>query len=268
MTWTTPWMLTWTERLTLFSTLDFIALGLLALAWFWIGWRIENPRPDQPSVSNLMADFRREWMAQMVARSPRIFDSQVIASLRQAAAFFASAAMIALGGGLALVGNTEQLAGVAQDLTLASTPVFVFEIKILASLAFLTNAFLVFVWSHRLFGYCSVLMAAVPNEASDPDAYPRARQAAEINITAARSFNRGLRSTYFALAALAWLAGPLALIAATLVTTAVLFRREFVSQSRAILLESTARFAPVSQPVSQPASQSDARAASQADTKS
>ena len=241
MVWTTPWIHTWTERLTLFSTLDFIALGLLVLAWFWIGWRIENPRPDRPSVSSLMADFRREWMDQMVTRDPRIFDSQVISSLRQAAAFFASAAMLALGGGLALVGNTEQLAGVAQDLTLSSTPVFVFEIKILASLAFLTNAFLVYVWSHRLFGYCSVLMAAVPNAPSDPDAYPRARQAAEINITAARSFNRGLRSTYFALAALAWLAGPMALIAATLVTTAVLFRREFVSQSRAILLESPAR---------------------------
>ncbi len=36
-----------------------------------------------------------------------------------------------------------------------------------------------------------------------------------MNITAARSFNRGLRSIYFALAALAWLLGPVPLLAVT-----------------------------------------------------
>ncbi|TNJ47505.1 DUF599 domain-containing protein [Phaeobacter sp. B1627] len=230
----------WIDRLNLFSTWDFIALTCFGLGWIWIGWRIENPSPKRPSVSFLMANFRREWMQEMVSRNPRIFDSQVIASLRQATAFFASATMLALGAGLALVGNTDQLAGVAQDLALEKTPVFVWEIKILLVLAFLTNAFLGFVWSHRLFGYCSVLMAAVPNEPSDPRAYPRARQAAEINITAARSFNRGLRATYFSLAGLAWLAGPFALITATIITLGVLFRREFISKSRRILMQSEA----------------------------
>ncbi|MFY1709265.1 DUF599 domain-containing protein [Tritonibacter scottomollicae] len=228
----------WLDRLELFSAWDFIALTCFAAGWFWIGWRIENPNPKRPSVSALMADFRREWMKEMVTRSPRIFDSQVISSLRQATAFFASATMLALGAGLALIGNTEQLAGVAQDLALEQTPVFVWEIKIILVLASLTNAFLAFVWSHRLFGYCSVLMAAVPNEASDPRAYPRSRQAAEINITAARSFNRGLRATYFSLAALAWLVGAEALIIATIVTLGVLYRREFISRSRRILMQS------------------------------
>ena len=84
-------------------------------------------------------------------------------------------------------------------------------------------------------------MAAVPNEPSDPRAYPRAQQAAEINITAARSFNRGLRATYFSLAGLAWLAwlvGAEALILATVITLAVLYRREFISRSRRILMQS------------------------------
>lgn len=228
----------WIERLSLFSAWDFISLACYILGWVWIGWRIENPSKSRPSVSLLMADFRREWMKEMVTRSPRIFDSQVISSLRQATAFFASATMLALGAGLALIGNTEQLAGVAQDLALGQTPDFVWEIKILLVLAALTNAFLAFVWSHRLFGYCSVLMAAVPNESSDPRSYPRAQQAAEINITAARSFNRGLRATYFSLAGLAWLVGAEALILATVITLAVLYRREFISRSRRILMQS------------------------------
>ena len=104
-------------------------------------------------------------------------------------------------------------------------------------MALLANALLKFVWSHRLFGYCAIMMAAVPNDYNDPMAAPRARQAAEINITAAKSFNRGLNSIYFALAALGWLIGPLELIAATVLTAGVQLRREFASQSRLVMLE-------------------------------
>ena len=104
-------------------------------------------------------------------------------------------------------------------------------------LLFLANAFLKYVWAHRLFGYCAVLMAAVPNEPDDPTAYPRAAQAAEICVTAARSFNRALRATYFALAAAAWILGPIPLILGTMITMAMLYRREFASQSRTILLD-------------------------------
>ncbi|MEX0301588.1 MAG: DUF599 domain-containing protein [Leisingera sp.] len=226
----------WLDRLTQFSIFDLASLTLLIAGWLWIGWRIENPPAGRLSVSLLMEDFRRDWMRRMVERDPRIFDAQLAGNLRQATAFFASAAMIAIGGGLALIGNTEQLAGVAQDLILDSAPAFVWEVKILVVLLFLSNAFLKFVWAHRLFGYCAVLMAAVPNDPEDALAYPRAAQAAEISITAARSFNRGMRATYFALAAVAWLAGSAALAGAVLITFAVLYRREFASHSRRILL--------------------------------
>ncbi|MDC0658690.1 DUF599 domain-containing protein [Leisingera sp. SS27] len=225
----------WTTRFAQFSYFDLAAVTLLIAGWLWIGWRIENPPSGRPSVSLLMEDFRRDWMKRMVERDPRIFDAQLAGNLRQATAFFASAAMIAIGGGLALIGNTEQLAGVAEDLIQDSAPAFVWEVKILVVLLLLSNAFLKFVWSHRLFGYCAVLMAAVPNDPAHDLAYPRAAQAAEISITAARSFNRGMRSTYFALAAVAWLAGALPLGAAALITIAVLYRREFASNSRRIL---------------------------------
>lgn len=227
----------WTERLNLFSPFDLAALALLLGSWIWIGWRIENPKPGRPSLSVLMADFRRDWMTQMVTRQPRMFDAQLISNLRQGTTFFASASMIAIGGGLALIGNTDPLAGVVNDLTHSIVPAFVWEIKLLAALLFLSNAFLKHVWAHRLFGYCSVLMAAVPNDPTAELSYPRAAQAAELSITAARSFNRGMRSTYFALAALAWLAGSIALMGATFLTFFMLYRREFSSQSRSILLQ-------------------------------
>lgn len=155
---------------------------------------------------------------------------------RQGTAFFASASMIAIGGAFALFGNAEEVAGLGNDLTLANDPAIMWEIKLVVVMVFLVNAFLKFVWSNRLFGYCAVLMAAVPNDPTDPRATPRADQAAEINITAARSFNRGLRSIYFGMAACAWFFGPLALVTATLFTLGVLWRREFASRSRAALI--------------------------------
>lgn len=225
------------QTIILFSPLDFAAIALLLFGALWIGWRIESPPKGRPSVSSLMAGFRRDWMNQMVSREPRVFDAQLVGNLRQGTAFFASATMIAIGGTLAVVGNTEQLAGLVTDLTHGQAPSIVWEIKMLVVLILLANAFLKFVWSHRLFGYCAVLMAAVPNDISDPRAYPRAKQAAEVNITAARSYNRAMRSVYFALASLAWVLGPIPLIAAVIVTIAVLFRREFASDSRAFLME-------------------------------
>lgn len=173
----------------------------------------------------------------MIERDVRIFDAQTISTLRQGTSFFASTCVIAIGGTLALMGNAEQIAGVAEDLTDARAPVIVWELKLLVIVLFLTNAFLKFVWSNRLFGYCSVVVGAAPNEPDHPNGPSFAHKAAELNIAAARSFNRGLRAIYFGLATVAWLAGPAALIAATIVTFIVIWRREFASQSRKVLLE-------------------------------
>ncbi|MFK7744952.1 MAG: DUF599 domain-containing protein [Roseobacter sp.] len=229
--------MTMVDRIELFTSFDLAALGLLFLLWVGIGWRVEHASTRHPSTSMLMAGYRRAWMREMVTRQPRIFDAQILGTLRQGTAFFASTCVIALGGTLALIGNADRLAGVAVDITLADHPAIVWEIKLMVVAILLTNAFLKFVWANRLFGYCSVLMAAVPNDVEHEKAYHRADQAGEINITAARSFNRGLRSIYFALAAAAWLIGPLALTLAVLATFVVVWRREFASHSRKILLD-------------------------------
>ena len=230
--------MTWFDRISLFSTLDFATVGVLFAAWFFIGFAIENPSPARPSTSQVMALYRREWMANMAERDNRIFDAQIMNGLRQGTAFFASATMITIGGIFAMIGNADRFVGLANDLTLSTDPQVVWEIKLFVVLFFVTNAFLKFVWSHRLFGYCAIVMAAVPIDPSDPNAHKRASQAGDINITAARSYNRGLRSVYFAICSLSWLVGSLALLGATVITVAVLWRREFLSQSRATLLQS------------------------------
>jgi len=219
-----------------FTLLDELGLLLLILCWFATGWLSEHPPAWRPSVSLLMKTYRYRWMTEFLTRQPRIFDASVIDNLRQGTAFFASTSVIAIGGGVAMISNADLLQGLAADLTIGAE-VTQIRFKLLVVLAFLANALLKFVWSHRLFGYCAIMMAAVPNDHTDPVAVERAARTAEINITAAKSFNRGLHSIYFALAALVWLIGPNALIGATLITAGVQLRREFASHSRAVMLQ-------------------------------
>lgn len=224
----------WPSLLSDLTLADALSLGFFLAGWFAIGWFTEHPPAGRPSVSRLMQDYRRDWMVQFVTRQPRIFDATIVDSLRQGISFLVSACLIAVGGGVALIGNADQLQGLATDLSLSAASVT--RAKLLLVVLCVTNAMLKLVWAHRLFGYCAILMAAVPNDPSDPAALPRALQAAEINIHGARNFNKGLRSIYFALGALGWLLGPAGFAAATAATLYVSWRREFASRSREVLL--------------------------------
>ncbi|MBU2358835.1 MAG: DUF599 domain-containing protein [Alphaproteobacteria bacterium] len=223
-------------HLAALGALDIIALTLIIGAWLILGWLIEHPRPHRPSVTVLVAQRRRDWMKVFVTRDPRIFDSQILSSLRQGTSFFASTSIFAIGGVLALIGNTDPLRGVAAEVMVVETPALIWQIKLGLVTLFLVTAFLKFVWSNRVFGYCSVVMAAVPQDPDHPDAYPLAAQAGELNVRAAMNFNRGLRAMYFALGALAWLIGAWAMILATLIVGWTIWSREFASLPRRILL--------------------------------
>jgi uncharacterized membrane protein len=160
-----------------------------------------------------------------------------MASLRQGTSFFASTCLLAVGGVLALIGNVDPLRGVAEDIAMVQSPTVIWQIKLGLVLLLLSNGFLKFVWANRVFGYCSVMMAAVPNDPKDLMAQPMAAKAAELNVRAAMNFNRGLRSMYFALGALAWLAGPVPLMVAVALTAWVVWSREFASVPRAIIMD-------------------------------
>ena len=225
------------ETLPLLSHGDYAALAVLILAWAGITWLIERRSASKPSVTVLMERYRHDWMRAMAARENRGFDATILSNLRQGTAFFASGSLIALGGVLAIAGRADQLQVLAAQLNVLSQGGAVWQLKLVVAALLLTHGFLKFVWSNRLFGYCSVMMAAMPEGAEDPAARTRARQAAEINCRAAAHLNRGLRSVYYALTVLAWLMGWAALIAAVLAATWVLWHREFASSSRAVLLE-------------------------------
>lgn len=224
--------------LQLLTLPDWAALFFLAVSMAGATLIVEHPPASRPSTHRLMARYRIVWMLEMADRDVRIFDAQVMATLRQGATFFASTTLIAVGGGAAVLGQADRLEMVAADFDPAlSAPLIVWEAKILLIMLLLGMAFLKFVWSIRLFGYTAVMMAAMPNDGHSENARLRAIRAGEVQVLADRSFTRGLRATYFALAAFAWFFGPWALIGATCVTLCVIARREFASRTRALILE-------------------------------
>lgn len=221
-----------------FTLWDTAALLVFVLCWLGIGVVTEHPPKSRPSTHILMDRFRLNWMREMALRDVRIFDSQVANGLRQGTAFFASATLLAVGGGAAAITQAETVALITDDLApelmVSRTTI---EAKMLAVTLLFTLAFLKFVWAHRLLGYVATVMAATPSAERADAALKTAEKAGKLANTAVRSFNRGLRNVYFALALLAWMLGAVPLLVATLFATMTVARREFASESRAALLD-------------------------------
>lgn len=217
---------------------DWLAVAWLFAAMAGLTWWIEvGPRAHE-SVASLMMEQRRAWMRVAAGRDGRIFDASLLSSLQGGASFLASACMIAVGGVVALLGRAEDLATVAQDVAgAAAASRALWEARLLLLLGLLTYGFFKFAWAQRLFGYQAVLLGAIPEVKSADEAarLKAADKAAAVNITAARSFNRGLRGVYFTLGALGWFFGAGGLFLSTIVVGWAIYRREFRSSSRAAI---------------------------------
>jgi len=104
----------------------------------------------------------------------------------------------------------------------------------LSLLAFIfVLSFFQFTWSMRQYGFLNVMIGATPFDPSDKNenltAY--AKQMAIVQDQAAHSYNYGLRSYYFALAAMCWFFHPFLLVIMSLWVVYTLYTREFNSKA-------------------------------------
>mgnify|MGYP002652871611 CR=1 FL=1 len=97
----------------------------------------------------------------------------------------------------------------------------------------LTRGFLDFIWALRQMNYTLALIGAAPEDERENTAFGEA--AANLINPALSSFSQGVRGYYFALAAAAWLFGPLWLAAGVFSAFALLlWRQEASPAARAI----------------------------------
>ncbi|MFN3546410.1 MAG: DUF599 domain-containing protein [Mesorhizobium sp.] len=222
-----------------FQWTDASAFAVFILLWALFSQATSGRFVRRKSLTQLMNAHREEWMRTMARRELRMIDTGIMLGLQQGTAFFASSALLALGGCFALLQSSDTVLMLLADLPLAGTPDRpVYEIKVLGLMTVLAYAFFKFAWAYRLFNYCSILIGGVPM-AKDAEQAPldaAAARAGRMNVIAGRHFNSGLRGLFFAISYLGWFVGPAVLVMTTLLVLVVLVRRQFFSTARAALL--------------------------------
>lgn len=218
-----------------FSPLDLAALALFVSAWILYAAFLEWTTHARNGLNARMDAFRDAWMQRMLERDMRMLDGQIMASLQNGAAFFASTSLLAIGGALTLVRSPDELLAVISTLPLsAPTTRIQWELKTMGLVVIFVYAFFKFAWCYRLYNYVAIMIGAMPpaTQKDAPDAQMHAERTARLCESAGRHFNRGQRAFFFALGYLGWFVSPWLFMATTAAVVAVMWQRQFTSEAR------------------------------------
>jgi len=191
------------------SLFDWIALFVFVVAWLGYGPLIRLVARRSGSLNMDMLAVRDAWMRAMTHREMRLIDSQLMGHSINSASFFASTnlLLIAAVAGI-LFGGENALRGFAA-VGAEAVPVKILEAKLALVLVCLARGFLDFIWALRQMNYALALIGAAPEIHSETDKVAYGHAVARVLNPALGGFSQGVRGYYFALAAAAWLFGPL-----------------------------------------------------------
>ncbi len=208
---------------------DLAASDLAALTVFlaaWLGYPVAIRLLGPGAINAGLHDVRVLWMRSMSLRDNRIFDSSLIGLVVHSTSFFASTSLIAIGALIGVLTGLDRLLPAFEGVGVAM-PRGLLELKILLPLLVLVQGLFKLTWALRQLNYTVALLGAYPPMRLETGL--RDRLTAEIGgvlSSAVATFNAGIRSYYFALVALAWLAGPWALGIAACALTLLLLHRQ------------------------------------------
>ena len=117
--------------------------------------------------------YRDRWMQEMLRRDMRMVDAQIMASLQNGTAFFASTSLIAIGGTLTILRTTDDLITIVSTMPFGvQTTRMLWEIKTIGLAVIFVYAFFKFAWSYRLYNYVAIMIGAMPpsSEKDEPEA--------------------------------------------------------------------------------------------------
>lgn len=212
-------------------------LDTAAVAIFFAGWLLFEPllplmTGGRGVLNDDMVVVRGAWMQALARCDMRLMDSQFLGHTLNSASFFGSANLIVIAAvGGVLFGGETAFRNVAQLEVLEAGPRWLFELKFGLVVIALARGLLDFIWSIRQLNYCLAAVGALPDGAADEQRANWGDAIAQILNPALRSFSRGVRAYYFALAAVTWLVGPVTFIVATVGSVALLAWRQSRSGS-------------------------------------
>ena len=165
-------------------------------------------------------------------------DMQIMASLQNGTAFFASTTLFAIGGALALLRATNDALVILSKLPIDLSPSpALWELKCVGLVLICVYAFFKFAWAYRLFNYVAILFGGMPpaSQRDTPQAEDHVLRTTRLFEAAGRHFNRGQRAFFFALGYLGWFISPWVLFVTTAVVVIVTWRRQFASSAWAAM---------------------------------
>jgi uncharacterized membrane protein len=214
--------------------IDILAVGFFVLEWTVYAVTLEHSAYGRDSLSARMHGYREIWIRRMLDREARMVDMQIMASLQNGTAFFASTSLLAVGGGLALLRSTSEALAVLHELPIDLSPSpALWEIKCVGLILIFIYAFFKFAWAYRLFNYVAILLGSMPpaTQRDMPEAEAHVVRTTRLFEAAGRHFNRGQRAFFFALGYLGWFVSPWVLFASTAAVVIVTWRRQFASNA-------------------------------------
>jgi uncharacterized membrane protein len=217
----------------LFVPADWLAFGLFLVGWIGYSYYADRAARSERGLRGVTAQMRLDWARQMVARDNRITDAALTGNLMTSVSFYANTTIYIIAGLIAVAGTLDQLMRFTADLPFAKqTSKAILEAKLFLMIAIFVFAYFKFTWALRQYNFLSILIGGSPPHGSDAGGLERhAQKFAALNSLAGDEFNRGIRAYYFGFAALAWFVSPVVFIAVTLLILAVLYRRDFRSQT-------------------------------------
>ena len=219
----------------LFSPLDLFALAFFILTWGAYAALLEWTAHGRRGLNARMHGYRDDWMQQMLSRDMRMLDGQIMGSLQNGTAFFASTSLIAIGGTLTVLRSTEDLITIVSTLPFGvQTSRMQWEIKTIGLATIFVYAFFKFAWSYRLYNYVAIMIGAMPpaTQKDSPEAKRHALRTGKLCESAGRHFNRGQRAFFFALGYLGWFISPWLLFLSSVAIFFVMWGRQFWSDSK------------------------------------
>ena len=215
-------------------------LALLVFLVSWIGYTnfARRKAKNTNCIARVMHQQRIHWMSQVITKEVRVGDAALLGNLERNIAFFASTTLLVLAGVLTLFSQVEKLETIIDTIPFAASPnhaLIQVKLGLLASIFVL--AFFQFTWSMRQYGFVNVMIGAVPLDktGTDENALGYSTQVAVVQDQAAHSYNYGLRSYYYSMAALCWFIHPAMLIFSSLFVVYTLYQREFNSKAVAAI---------------------------------
>ncbi|MCW8866602.1 MAG: DUF599 domain-containing protein [Colwellia sp.] len=217
-----------------FSVTDIIALLVFFLSWSGYTWFARRKAKTTNCIARCLHQHRIHWMYETITREVRVGEAALLSNLERNIAFFASSTLLILAGLLTLFAKIETLESVISSLPFADySNHLAIQLK-LSLLAFIfVLSFFQFTWSMRQYGFVNVMVGAAPIDTSglNENLKAYALQIAIVQDQAAHSYNYGLRSYYFALAAMCWFIHPFLFMLMSLWVVYTLYMREFNSKA-------------------------------------